>query len=51
FRVQLEEAIEGVNFVPPIQVVRADGLSLEEAHRVISALSIRIAELMKFVSK
>ncbi|KAH9303436.1 hypothetical protein KI387_015019, partial [Taxus chinensis] len=51
FRDRLEEALEGVNFVPPIQAARDDDLTLEEARRVITPLSIMNTELMKFSSE
>ncbi|KAH9295349.1 hypothetical protein KI387_038937, partial [Taxus chinensis] len=51
FWVRLEKALEGVNFVTPIQVAGDEDLMLEEARRVIIALSVRNTELMKFTSK
>ncbi|KAH9311894.1 hypothetical protein KI387_026929, partial [Taxus chinensis] len=40
--------LKKVKFIPPIQVAGNEGLSVEEARRVITDLSFRNAELMHF---
>ncbi|KAH9296252.1 hypothetical protein KI387_039840, partial [Taxus chinensis] len=48
-RLGLEEALTSVNLVPPLQDAGMDGISLDEAKRVIAALSTNNSTLMKFV--
>ncbi|KAH9294341.1 hypothetical protein KI387_040455, partial [Taxus chinensis] len=47
-RIKLEEALEAVNLVPPMQVVGMDWISMDGAKQVIAALSSRNTSVMRF---